>query len=132
MKEQKTIIRWVREHKKELIIAGVSIATVTAAVLIIKNRVALKMYWNALSALLKKSKPTVETVASTMETTAKTSQTVVTTRTVTPHKVSGHIRTLPIGYHASPYKAATALENGFDLLDGQTWVADYSTGVMAA
>lgn len=132
MKEKKTIIRWVKEHKKELIIAGVGIAAVIAAVLIIRNRVALKAYWHALSALLKKTTPAVETVTSTVDTTARTTQSVVTTRVVTPHKVNGHVRTLPIGHHASPNKIATALENGFDLLEGQTWVADYSTGVMVA
>ncbi len=134
MKEQRSIIRWAKEHKKELIIAGLSIAAVVATVLVIRNRAVLKAYWRTLAAVLKKSHPTrtAETITKTVETTSKTTQAAVKARTVCPHRVSGHIRTLPIGHHASPGKIAFASENGIDLLDGQTWIPDYWTGGMSA
>lgn len=54
---------------------------------------------------------------------------VLTTPTVSdrsPVDVTGHLRNLPTGQHASPEKIATAAENGFMLGNGQTWVSDYS------
>ncbi len=41
-KEKKTFVDWVKEHKKELIIAGVSIAAIIAVIVGIKNHKALE------------------------------------------------------------------------------------------
>lgn len=48
-----------------------------------------------------------------------------------PYDVSKHIRNLPKGQRASAEKIATAMENGFELKEGQTWVTDYVKGVAA-
>ena len=45
-----------------------------------------------------------------------------------PHDVSGFLRQLPDGWHASPEKIAEAIALGIDLPEGCTWVDPYSTG----
>ena len=47
-KEQKALIRWIKEHKKEIAIAGVSITALVGLVLGIKNKEAMEVFWNAL------------------------------------------------------------------------------------
>ncbi len=49
-----------------------------------------------------------------------------------PFEVSKHVRNLAPGYHPSPEKITTALENGIELLPNQTWVKDYTKGLAAA
>ena len=44
MKEHRSIIAWAKAHKKELAIAGISIVTLIATILCIKNKSALKAY----------------------------------------------------------------------------------------
>lgn len=48
-KEQKALIRWIKEHKKEIAIAGVSITALVGLVLEIKNKEAMEVFWNALN-----------------------------------------------------------------------------------
>ena len=48
------------------------------------------------------------------------------------HEVSGHIRNLPTGQHASAEKRKAAEENGVILAEDQTYVEDYHTGNGAA
>lgn len=43
-----------------------------------------------------------------------------------PFDVHKHIRNLAPGAHPSPEKVATALENGMELQQNQTWVKDYT------
>lgn len=135
MKEQKKVIRWIKSHKKELIIAGLSIEGIIGAILLIKNRAELKAYWETLLSTVKT--PPAERTLPVLESTAKTTEEVVKKVTTTakadviPFEVSMHIRKLPKGQHASPAKIATALENGFELMNGQTWVESYVKGVVA-
>ena len=134
MKEQRKLIRWIREHKKALIIAEISIATLIAIVLGIKNREAIKGLWASLRKAVEKPAahvakvPPVETgrpaVEEVIAVVAQRSETI-------PFDVSKHIRNLPDGWHASADKIATALENGFELAEGQTWVTEYAKGVAA-
>lgn len=42
-----------------------------------------------------------------------------------PFEVRSHIRKLPDGMHASPTKELTALEHGYRLNPGETWVEAY-------
>ncbi len=134
MKEQRKLIRWIREHRKALIIAGISIAALIAIVLGIKNREAIKGLWVSLRKVAEK--PAARAVKVTqLEPASPAVEDVVTVvaqhRETIPFDVSKHIRNLPDGWHASADKIATALENGFELADGQTWVADYAKGVAA-
>ena len=134
MKEQRKLIRWIREHKKVLFIAGISIATLIAIVLGIKNREAIKGLWVSLRKAVEKQAvhvtkiPPVETANPVMEDVVMV---VAQHHDSIPFDVCKHIRNLPDGWHASAEKIATALENGFDLAEGQTWVTDYEKGVAA-
>ena len=134
MNEQKKLIRWIREHKKALIIAGISITTLIAIVLSIKNREVIKGFWNSLQKVVDKSAvqvanlPPVETANPVLEDVVTV---VAQHRESLPFDVSKYIRNLPEGWHASADKVATALENGFDLAEGQTWVMHYAKGVAA-
>lgn len=134
MKEQWNLIQWIKEHKKQLIIAGISIGALIAIVLGIKNREAIKGLWNSLRKVAEK--PTVAaTKVVPIEAPTPVVEDVVTVvvqhHENIPHDVAKHLRNLPLGQHASAEKIATALENGFELAEGQTWVTNYATGVAA-
>ena len=145
MKEKRSLIRWIKAHKRELVIAGIGIAAVIGAVMMIRNRAALKVYWEFLLRVVGKpgqsSVKAAEKVVKATETATKTTETVAKaaetaakathTAEVIPFDVAKHVRNLPEGWHASPGKIATALENGIELLDGQTWVDSYWKGVVA-
>lgn len=148
MKEHRNIIAWAKAHKKELAIAGISVTALIATNLCIKNRAALKAYWASLKKAIaqpgtnpkvpvtkahpqliihtavEEAKPVIQLVTPTVEAAPAISRRPCTV----PFKVDPHIRKLPAGYHASPEKVAKALERGFNLLDGQTWVDFYIKG----
>ena len=134
MKEQRKFIRWIRKHKKQLIIAGISIGTLIAVVLGIKNRDTIKSLWASMKKVVEKPVDSVakavpvETVHPAVE---DVGVVAAQHHAAIPFDVSKHIRTLPEGWRASPEKIATALENGFELAEGQTWVIDYAKGVVA-
>ena len=135
-KEKKTFVQWVKEHKKELIIAGVSIAAIIAVIIGIKNHKALEEAWASLRKLVEKTPeyiPVEKTVAVTEAVPVKdiVEINIVTTDRI-PHDVAEHLRNLPEGWKASAEKIAKAAEHGYDLLPGQTWVEAYRTGGLAA
>ena len=134
MKEQRNLIQWIREHKKALSIAGISIATLTIVVMGVKNPDAIKGFWALLRKAIEKPAAHVSKIPP-VETVHPVAQDIVTVvaqhREMIPFDVSRHIRNLPNGWHASADKIATALENGFELADGQTWVTDYVKGAAA-
>lgn len=135
-KEKKTFVDWIKEHKKELIIAGVSIATIIAVIVGIKNHKALEEAWASLRKLVEKT-PEMIPVAKLMSVTEVTPvKDIVEINIVTadriPHDVAEHLRNLPEGWKASAEKIATTAEHGYDLLPGQTWVEAYRTGGLTA
>ena len=138
MEERKGLIRWIKEHKKELVIAGISVATLILIVLGIKNRESLKALWDSLRKVTKE--PTVKIVEPVIKAATEIPQdsaqeviAVMTSNSDTlPFEVSRHIRNLPEGWHASPEKIAEALRNNIILMDGQTWVDSYMKGGVAA
>lgn len=138
MKDRKGVIRWIKEHKKELIIAGISIGTLILIILGIKNRTEIRALWDSLRKVVKH--PTVkvtETVTEVMVEMPKEPINEVITAVMSnsdtiPFEVSRHIRNLPDGWHASPEKVAEALKNNIILMDGQTWVDSYMKGSVAA
>ncbi len=148
MKEDKnTFIKWIKEHKKELKIAGISVAVLIALVLAIKNRAALADVMKKVMASVSKSNKTVAAqtvkavkadscarVTDIAKAVPQPTQSITTSAQVDriPFDVHKHVRNLPEGYHASPDKIATALENGIELLENQTWVVDYTKGLPIA
>ena len=155
MKEQRKFISWIKAHKKALIIAGISIGTLIAIVLGIKNREAIMEVWASLRKVVEKptekalKAPVVEIVAEAApaiggspvadqilgEVTPVVEEcaTEIGKRGYTaPFDVSRHIRTLADGQHASPEKVEAALKLNIILQAGQTWVEGYTKGVTAA
>ena len=142
-KEKESFITWVKEHKKQLVIAGVSI---TAIVLAIKNRETLMKVWaefkDAIMEITKsadritvestKLPVKVEEVVNVVEVINPLMVVDSTTIDKNPFEVQKHVRNLALGYHPSPEKIATALENGIELLPNQTWVRDYTKGLAVA
>lgn len=138
MEERKSVLRWVKEHKKPLIYAGIGVGALILIVLGIKNRESLQTVWDLLWRAAEKpdvptpkeaseASATVQQIQSMEEHAIKGSAT-----NTTPFGVSGHIRNLPDGWHASPEKVAEALKRNITLLDGQTLVDDYMKGGPAA
>ena len=144
-KEKKSFITWVKEHKKQLVIAGVNITAIVLAILAVKNRETLMKLWadlkDAIMDITKfADKITVEStelpvkvgeVVNVVEVINPPTLMVVDNITIDkiPFGVQKHVRNLAPGYHPSPEKIATALENGIELLSNQTWVRDYTKGL---
>lgn len=135
-KEKKTFVQWVKEHKKELIIEGVSIAAIIAVIIGIKNHEALEEAWTSIRKLVEKTPECIPVEKTVAVTEAVPVKDIVEINIVTadriPHDVTEHLRNLPEGWKASAEKIATAAEHGYDLLPGQTWVEAYRTGGLAA
>ena len=53
MEDRKSLIRWIKDHKKQMIIAGISIGTLILIILGIKNRAAIKAVWDSLKGVVK-------------------------------------------------------------------------------
>lgn len=54
MEDKKGFIAWIKAHKKQLILAGISITTVIAIVVGIKNKSEIIRLWNALQEKIKR------------------------------------------------------------------------------
>ena len=54
MEDKKGFITWIKAHKKQLILAGISITTVIAIVVGIKNKSEIIKLWNALQEKIKR------------------------------------------------------------------------------
>ena len=54
MEDKKGFIAWIKAHKKQLILAGISITTVIAIVVGIKNKSEIIKLWNALQEKIKR------------------------------------------------------------------------------
>ena len=155
MKEQRKVISWINAHKKALIIAGVSIGTLIAIVLGLKNREAIVKMWSSIRELVEKPAekalnapiakkvvkaapvvtpiPTADQVFNEAAPIAgKVAEEIGRQGYANPFEVSRHIRTLPLGQHASPEKVEAALKLDIILQDGQTLVDAYMKGVTAA
>ncbi len=138
MEDRKSLIRWIKDHKKQMIIAGISIGTLILIILGIKNRAAIKAVWDSLKGVVKHpTAKAAEEVAKVVTDTPPAPASEIVTAVVSnsetlPFEVSRHIRNLPDGWHASPEKVAEALKNNIILMDGQTWVDSYVKGGVAA
>lgn len=142
-KRKKGLITWVKAHAKELIIAGVSLATIIAIILEIKNKDVLLDLWST----LKESAMKLSVPVRNMPDVVPDSPTVSTIevdkipvieateggRTLQySFDVSRHIRNLHPGWKASPEKISEAEMLGITLLPGQTLVDGYTKGRLSA
>lgn len=124
MREQKSkFIKWVKEHKKELILAGVSL---TAIILAIRNRDSITMLWEYLKKSIGKPQTKIPPNSygdmekiTAFPTTPMVSIPEIPLET-TKIPVCGHIRNLPDGRRPSPEKIAEAIELDILLKPNQT------------
>ena len=133
--EKKPFTTWVKEHKKELIIAGVGIAVLTISVVVLKKKATPRIsdvIEDMTESILNKASST-EAESVTKATSAVVIDEIKETIThrKLSHEVASHLRNLPKGRFASPLKMATAAEHGFKLSPGQTWIEAYTTGLAA-
>lgn len=143
--KKKEIKNWIKQHKKELIIAGISLATLIVTVVTIKNYKELEKLFASLMKTVAKTSKTVaasgdvKNIATNIgmagtdanEVLEKTANNVVPICRA-PYDVSGHIRNLHEGCKASAKKLAEAAEEGITLETGQTFVSSYKTGTRVA
>ena len=130
MREQKSkFIKWVKNHKKELILAGVSL---TAIILAIRNRDSINMLWEYLKKRIEEQQTKIppNSCSYIEKITVFPSNSMASIpeshlETAIPINVREHIRNLPNGHHPSPEKVADALELNIPLKPNQTWVKPY-------
>lgn len=135
-KEKKKIVNWIREHKNELIITGVSVSALILLILGIKNKKTLEEFWNSLKRVTGEKSISIDnevfnSVSETFPVQEVPMNNIMLIERI-PHDVDSHLRNLPKGWRASAEKIATAAEHGYELLPGQTWVEAYRTGGVAA
>ena len=135
-KEEKTIIEWIKNNKKKLVVAGVSITTLTLVVLAKKN----KIKWEEpCLPIFSENKQTnqsrIEKIHSTIDTLPLQSQSQSTRMPIAsngPFDVKQHIRTMSPNKHHSAEKAAEAKLLGIILEPNQTIVDEYQRYMIAA
>ena len=122
-KNRKRLFKWIREHKKEIAIAGISITALVGFVLGIKNKETMKVFWNTLKnndpkIPIKTENPRITEQVSSIE-----SVVIPMHREYKePFDVSYHIRKLHEGWKASPEKLAKAADYGIELCRGKLWL----------
>ena len=138
MEERKGLIQWIKGHKKQLIIAGVSIGSLILIIFGVKNQEEIKTLWDSLKRLV--DHPEKEKAGIAVKVSADTPSELLPAIDITvtfdlepiPFEVRRHIRNLPEGHHASPEKIAEAKKNNIILMENQTWVNSYMKGGAAA
>lgn len=134
--KKKTFVIWVKKHKTELIVAGISIVAIIAVILGAKNNKTLEEVWALLKKLVEKEPKGIPSIAVPQAPEAVHISGVAeisTTHTEQiQHDVREHIRNLHEGWKASTEKTATAAERGYNLKPGQTWVEAHTKGRTAA
>lgn len=138
MEEKKGLLCWIKNHKKELVVAGIiGVGTLILIILKINNQEKIKTIWEMLKRITEQQTvKTTEIVTNAVEIPQESLSGVVTTvasntRSI-PFEVSQHIRNLPGGWHASAEKIGEALEKNIILMEGQTLVDSYLKGGVAA
>lgn len=131
-KQDKKLIKWVKAHKKQLIMAGISIPVIIGLIVTAKNTDAVSKLIDQLKTLF--TEDVVSNAINVEEggTVSPIYEILKETGSKAPHMVSEHIRNLPNGYHASDAKISEALRKGIELMEGQTLVDTYRTGNLAA
>lgn len=122
MRERKSFFEKVKEHKTEIIIAGIAIVSIAGAIQLTKNWDIVK--GKTVTDLLKQGAKIKVDGTPAVQTIVENAVEIDSVKKIVD--VNKHIRTLPTGNNASLAKLLTASENGFQLEMGQTWVDAYS------
>lgn len=130
MNEKHKFVNWVKNHKKQLLIAGISVTAVIGIIIGLKNKEAIKELWENLENSLSKTTEKLPESITIVKTDPQVIEEVIPVRLYTSPQetfgVSQHIRNLSGGRHHSIEKAAEAAALGIDLLPHQTLVDTYT------
>ncbi len=146
VEEKKSVWEWIKAHRKELIVAGISIGALIAAIVLYKNRKQLAEFWAMIRKGLESAPEALsETLPAAALEQVKTAEIIpfkaptaeeIAEYTEVAHKaahaVSSHVRKLPEGWKASAEKLIEAEILGIKLNPGETLVCSYMTGGQAA
>lgn len=130
MNEKHKFVNWVKDHKKQLLIAGISVTAVIGIIIGLKNKEAIKELWENLENSLSKTTEKLPESITIVKTDPQLIEEGIPVRLYTSPQetfgVSQHIRNLSGGRHHSIEKAAEAAALGIDLLPHQTLVDTYT------
>lgn len=130
MNEKHKFVNWVKDHKKQLLIAGISVTAVIGIIIGLKNKEAIKELWENLENSLSKTTEKLPESITIVKTDPQVIEEVIPVRLYTSPQetfgVSQYIRNLSGGRHHSIEKAAEAAALGIDLLPHQTLVDTYT------
>ena len=129
---QKRVVKWVKEHRTELVAAGVSISILIGIIICTKDHASLSELIIKIKRLIAGDSVFDADTTKKMFASGKDFVAIKEVKGRVPHSVSEHIRNLPEGHHASAEKAIEALRKGIELMEGQTIVDAYRTGNKAA
>ncbi|MBR2407841.1 MAG: hypothetical protein IKB07_02680 [Lachnospiraceae bacterium] len=125
-------IEWIKEHKTELIIAGVSIGAILVSILKMKSCAMIEEKINELKGIVKNMQEVPQLIKETDNAEGICKRVVKENVVRVPHAVRMHPRNLPVGYRPSSTRIEAAAKCGCELLPGQTFVKAYHTGGNAA
>ena len=125
-------IEWIKEHKTELFVAGISIGTIIVLILKMKNCEVVEEKVRELDKMVKNIQRVPQGGGKTNKTEKIGMSGIKEYALRAPHEVRMHPRNLPTGYKPSSTKLEAATKYGVELLPGQTFVEAYHTGGNAA
>lgn len=129
MDDNKTdFMQWVKDHRKQLAVAGISVAAIIGVVVCLRNRREVANLWSSLIERVKNESRHNAIIRSNVTETELevTRPTRIYTRPQEPVEVSQHIRVLATGKHHSAEKEMEARAMGIYLKPNETWVAPYT------
>ena len=127
--KKKGFVAWVKAHRKQLILAGISVTAILAIIVGLKNKRAVLDLWNSLKDIITKVPTKMPEDISAAQIANSALEEAASVRPYNSPKeafdVSQHIRNLSGGKHHSAEKAAEAAVLGIFLLPNQTLVDTY-------
>lgn len=130
---KKNLLAWIKTHKKQLILAGLSIVSLIGLVVGIKKKDELWELWKSLSRRADNSLPEIPEATLPTETSVtlldNLNKARAYTRPTESFDVRMHLRNLHKGQHHSAEKGAEAIAYGIDLPPNQTIVDAYRKNV---
>ena len=141
MEKRESVKKWSRNHRKQIIVAGVAMTAIAGVLIGLKRRNIMQEIRNSAVACDLKLRSD-EIVAGTVlnvdyEIGKDASINIISkpdNRTISrnPFEVTGHVRNLTAGWHPSQEKIDFAQTQGIDLLENQTFVNTYTKGEKVA
>ena len=124
--KKKSLIEKAKDHKKEIAIGAVTILSVVAIVLVVKNRATIEAAIKSTHTKggLANSLKTRNNVAPTISEVTPTN--IPRNAPIVEINVRGHIRNLPEGWNPSASNKEVAKKLGYCLDEHQTWVNPYT------